>query len=69
MCVGLQSHSWIQDGDYLFGIPQKEDTRELLMSSLLHDQFCVSELENLDVPCNIDHRLQVTWAGPVFSSE
>lgn len=42
-------HAWIQDGDYRYGIPQKEETQELLMSSLLHDQLCVYELETLDI--------------------
>lgn len=61
-------HSWIQDGDYCCGVPQKEETQELL-SSLLHDWFCVYELETLDIQCNIHHRLQIMWAAPASSSE
>lgn len=46
----------------LCGTPQKEETQELLTSSLLHDQFCASELETLDIQWNIDHGLLITWA-------
>lgn len=51
VCMGLQlfpfpawSRFWIQDGEYLCGIPQKEETQELLMSSLLATQpvLCVN---------------------------
>lgn len=63
------SHFWIQDGDYHYGILQKVETQELLTSSLLHNQFYVYELETLDIQHNIGHRLHITWAGPVFSSE